>query len=148
VTAVYTIVKLPSHSKARLGSRPYLWTHSRGRRTRHWRILAPPPPPPHAQAVTELNAVADTESEKCFFFVIEFLFYSFKNVFGGLCWPVLCLCRPFCISERCLDSNPAESCRSKHVRYQLSHPSSLLNCLVYFQKIKFSFRNNCNVTPP
>jgi hypothetical protein len=29
-----------------------------------------------------------------------------------VCWPLLCLCRPFCIFERCLDSNP-ESRRSK-----------------------------------
>jgi hypothetical protein len=35
---------------------------------------------------------------------------------------LLCLCRPFCIFERCLDSNP-ESCRSKQARYLLSHPS-------------------------
>jgi hypothetical protein len=42
-----------------------------------------------------------------------------------MCWPLLCLCRPFCIFERCLDSNP-ESCRSKQVRYELSHaPISL-----------------------
>ncbi len=28
-----------------------------------------------------------------------------------VCWPLFCcLCRPFCIFERCLDSNP-ESCR-------------------------------------
>ncbi len=39
-----------------------------------------------------------------------------------MCWPLLRLCRPFCIFERCLDSNP-ESCRSKQVRYQLSHPT-------------------------
>jgi hypothetical protein len=32
-----------------------------------------------------------------------------------VCSPLLCLCRPFCISERCLDSNP-ESCRSKQAR--------------------------------
>ncbi len=32
------------------------------------------------------------------------------------------LCRPFCIFERCLDSNP-ESCCSNQARYQLSHPS-------------------------
>jgi hypothetical protein len=31
-------------------------------------------------------------------------------------WPLLCLRRPFCIFERCLDSNP-ESCRSKQARY-------------------------------
>jgi hypothetical protein len=40
-----------------------------------------------------------------------------------VCWPLLCLCRPFCIFERCLDLNP-ESCRSKLARYQLSNPSS------------------------
>ncbi len=39
-----------------------------------------------------------------------------------VCWSLLCFCRPFCIFERCLDSNP-ESCRSKQARYQLSHPS-------------------------
>ncbi len=33
-----------------------------------------------------------------------------------MCWPLLCLCRPFCIFERCLDSIP-ESCRSKQARY-------------------------------
>ncbi len=38
-----------------------------------------------------------------------------------MCWPLLCLCRPFCILERCLDSNP-ESCRSKQARYQLASP--------------------------
>ncbi len=27
-----------------------------------------------------------------------------------ICWPLLCLCRPFCVFERCLDSNPT-SCR-------------------------------------
>ncbi len=32
-----------------------------------------------------------------------------------LCWPLLCLCHPFSIFERCLDSNP-ESCRRKHGR--------------------------------
>jgi hypothetical protein len=34
----------------------------------------------------------------------------------------VCFCRPFCIFERCLDSNP-DSCRSKQVCYQLIHPS-------------------------
>ncbi len=38
-----------------------------------------------------------------------------------VCWPLLCLCRPFCIFERCLDSDP-ESCRSKQARCQHSHP--------------------------
>jgi hypothetical protein len=35
-----------------------------------------------------------------------------------VCLPLLCLFRPFCIFERCLDSNP-ESCRSN----QVCHPS-------------------------
>ncbi len=52
------------------------------------------------------------------------LFISFLYFFwqATVCWPLLCLCRPFCIFERGLDSNP-ESCRSKQERYQLSHPS-------------------------
>ena len=40
-----------------------------------------------------------------------------------VCWPLLCLCRPFCICERCLKFEPLESCPSKQARYQLSHPS-------------------------
>ncbi len=54
---------------------------------------------------------------------------------ASLCWPLLCSCRPFCIFESCLVSNP-ESCRSKQARYQpeppifhyqrtVSHPSHL-----------------------
>jgi hypothetical protein len=43
-----------------------------------------------------------------------------------VCWPLLCLCRTFCIFERCLDSNP-ESCCSMQGRYELSHPSPSLN---------------------
>ncbi len=39
-----------------------------------------------------------------------------------VCWPPLCLCRPFCIFGWCLYSN-LESCHTKHVRYQLSHLS-------------------------
>jgi hypothetical protein len=41
-----------------------------------------------------------------------------------LFWPLLFLCRPFCI-ERCLDANP-ESWRSKQARYQYSQPSPKL----------------------
>jgi hypothetical protein len=44
----------------------------------------------------------------------------------------------FCIFERCLDSNP-ESCRSKQVRYQLSHPSpgdEWLSCQEYYASMK------------
>jgi hypothetical protein len=48
----------------------------------------------------------------------------FVYFFGGLecAGHCFCLCRPFCIFERCLDSNP-ECCRSKQARYQLTHPS-------------------------
>jgi hypothetical protein len=44
----------------------------------------------------------------------SFLFVYFS---GGLrvCWPQLCLYRPFCIFERCPDSN--QSCCSKQARY-------------------------------
>jgi hypothetical protein len=43
-----------------------------------------------------------------------------------MCWPLLCLCLPSCIFERCLDSN-AERCRCKQERYQLSYPSPKLS---------------------
>ncbi len=45
-----------------------------------------------------------------------------------VCWPLLCLWLPFCISERCLDllDSNAESCRSKQARYQISHRSQLI----------------------
>ncbi len=51
----------------------------------------------------------------------KILFKIFLWNFGRarVCWPLLCLCRPFCICERCLDSNP-ESCRRKQARYQLA----------------------------
>jgi hypothetical protein len=46
------------------------------------------------------------------------------NIFlvARVCWQLRCLCRPFCIFERCLNSN-TESCLSKQALYQLSHPS-------------------------
>jgi len=37
-----------------------------------------------------------------------------------VCWPLLCLCRPFCIFERCLDSNP-ERCHIKQASYQCTN---------------------------
>ncbi len=40
--------------------------------------------------------------------------------------PTLLMCRPFCMFERCLDSNP-ESCLTKQARYQLSHPSPMIS---------------------
>ncbi len=53
-------------------------------------------------------------------------FFVCTGIFSGrarVCWPLVCLCRPFCIFERCLGSSNPESCRSKQARYQLSHPS-------------------------
>jgi hypothetical protein len=64
-------------------------------------------------------------------------------------WPFLCLCRPFCISERCLDSN-TESCRSKQVRYQLSRPSPPLSHssrILYFTPRKLTFLSLHSNTP-
>jgi hypothetical protein len=40
-----------------------------------------------------------------------FFVYFFRR--ARVCWPLLCFCRPFCIFERCLDSNP-ESQLPKH----------------------------------
>ncbi len=51
------------------------------------------------------------------FFLLLYIFLAAR-----VCWPLFCLHCPFCIYERCLDSNP-ESCRSKQARYQLYHPS-------------------------
>ena len=58
-------------------------------------------------------------------------FLSFLYIFwrARVCRPLLCLCRPFMIFERCLDSNP-EYCRSKLARYRLSHPSLLLSMVI------------------
>ncbi len=47
--------------------------------------------------------------------------YSFSRIFFGRLECVGHACRPFCIFERCLDSNP-ESCHRKQARYQISHP--------------------------
>jgi hypothetical protein len=54
------------------------------------------------------------------------IFWLYIFWLAKVCWLLLCLCRPFCIFERCLDSN-LESWRSKQVRYQLSHPSPKLS---------------------
>ncbi len=65
------------------------------------------------------------------FFKKSLCFYDFMSLFSGdeidwfgycrprswrarVCWPLLCLCRRFCIFERCLDSN-LESCRSMRI---------------------------------
>jgi hypothetical protein len=60
--------------------------------------------------------------------LLKTIFTSFLR--ARMCWPLLCLCRPFCNFDMS-DSNP-ESCQSKQTRYcnlathlpnQLSHPS-------------------------
>ncbi len=50
----------------------------------------------------------------------KFFLYIFWRT--RVCWPLLCLCRPFCIFERYLDSNP-ESCRSEQARYATNLPT-------------------------
>ncbi len=81
-----------------------------------------------------------------------------------VCWPcpLLCLCRPFCIFERCLDSN-LESCRNKQARYQLelSHPSpshlflpeaqhqSIGNAILWIPSLSRGHPcRHCPITPP
>jgi hypothetical protein len=59
----------------------------------------------------------------CYLFSSRKVFFVYRIFLAGQIECVLlCLCRPFCIFERCLDWNP-ESCRSKQARCQLSHPS-------------------------
>jgi hypothetical protein len=53
----------------------------------------------------------------------SFFLYLFWR--ATVCWPLLCLFRPFMVFEGCLISN-SECCRSKRTRYKLSHPSQLL----------------------
>ncbi len=43
------------------------------------------------------------------------------------CWPILCLCRPCCIFERCLDSNPESHCR------RATHPLLVFQFTVFSQ---------------
>ncbi len=50
-----------------------------------------------------------------------------------VCWPLLCLDRPFCIFDRCLDSDP-KSCRQ--ACYQLSHPSLSILIPVHTKPVK------------
>jgi hypothetical protein len=57
----------------------------------------------------------------------SFSFFLFLYIFcrASVCWPFLCLCRPVCIFEICLDTNP-ESCRSKQrCATNLATPSPL-----------------------
>ncbi len=83
------------------------------RHTRHFYILLSPPSAGRILHVSKRKILLSL-------FCVSFFVYFFGGL--PLCWPLLCLCHPFCIFERCLDSNP-ESCRSKQARYQLSHPS-------------------------
>ncbi len=109
-----------------------------------WRAAASPPSPPRPPIHTRIFRIL---RQACWSILYPLLMSILKMIwifsfwwwwvfiFGG-CWPLLCLCRSFFIFERCLHSN-AESCRSKQLRYQLSHPSHpmiksifLLPCLV------------------
>ncbi len=49
-------------------------------------------------------------------------------------WPLLFLCRPFCIFERCLDSNP-ESCHSKQARFPTFSYTALFKLFYYIQAV-------------
>jgi hypothetical protein len=69
---------------------------------------------PDGKKLIKINLDASSRPPKIF------ILYIFWRV--TVCWQLLCICRSFCIFERCLDSNP-ESCRSKQARHQLSNPS-------------------------
>jgi hypothetical protein len=62
------------------------------------------------------SAVQTSEPRSVYLTPCYPILYRAKAWRAGVCWSLLCLCRPFCIFERCLDSNP-ESCRSKQARY-------------------------------
>jgi hypothetical protein len=47
---------------------------------------------------------------------------------ASVSWPLLCLCRPFCIFERCLDSNP-ESCSNAYFIYM---EYNIISCLFLY----------------
>jgi hypothetical protein len=65
----------------------------------------------------------------------------FKIFFGGqeCVGHSFALCRPFCVFERRLVSNP-EGYRSKQARYQLSHPSPSLSHLSTWKNKKLTVR--------
>ncbi len=77
-----------------------------------WKTQPSPSPPPPSTSIGSLSIR------------VCILYNSFWYIFwwARVCWPLLCLCRPCCIFERCLDSNP-ESCRGKQAHCQLGHPS-------------------------
>jgi hypothetical protein len=64
-----------------------------------------------------LDSLGDNHHLKIFTYIkrdllfIGLIHFSYFFWRARVCWPLRCLCRPFCIFERCLDSN-WESCRS------------------------------------
>jgi hypothetical protein len=66
------------------------------------------------------------------------IFFVYIYWLARVCWPLLCLCRPFCFFERCLYSHP-ESSLSKQARYQLSHPSPYLIIIYFPSSVLFPF---------
>ncbi len=84
--------------------------------SRHFYILYSLPPP--------LDGSYMFQKERSYLHFFAFLFLYNFLWWVRLCWPLLCLCPPFYIFERCLDSNP-ESCPRNQARYQLSHPPNL-----------------------
>ncbi len=60
-------------------------------------------------------------SQRCSFYGTTHIFFMYFWR-ARVCWPLLCLCRPFIILEGYLNWN-LESWRSKQRQYQLSHPS-------------------------
>ncbi len=63
-------------------------------------------------------------------FVVRFFVEFFWRT--RVCWPLLCLCRPFCIFKRCLDSSVADpGCLSRIPDPTFFHPGSRI-CIKEF----------------
>ncbi len=81
------------------------------------------------------------------------IFWNYSFVYFWwvrVCWPLLCLCRPFLVFERCLDSNP-ESCRSQRCT-QISRFKIDNNLSIEFRarwclqtNVKYSLKRQCRV---
>jgi len=52
-------------------------------------------------------------------------FYFIFFLWARVCWPLICLCNPFCILERWIRTH--RSAIGKQACYQLSHPSTWLS---------------------
>jgi hypothetical protein len=74
------------------------------------------------QLVKDLKFEIVTVKHSCILSSKKFLVYIFLA--ARVCWPLLCLRRPLCIYERCLESK-TESCCRKLANYQLSHLANL-----------------------